>query len=287
MAKKKDKKNDTGKEGGERMGNPIAYFKRLVKEPINNIAEADSRKKEIMPWFYGSIALAVVPSILGGTISALSFLTIFGIIGIFAIMFFGLLLFVIHKSKEKFKVLTCSKCNQMAEIKTNEEFAKYISYTVGKNEAVFKGISHPASNNGIVSEITATASASVNVEIELKCPHCGNVKKLNYAIVPFKCSAKQSKVAVRDVELVKVRLENAVRSVVADYNTPEKYESMPRSIHSAKNPLFASRTTFKGANSAGAHPNYNGTRIDKFIDPEEVIEQFFLINQIDGKITEM
>jgi hypothetical protein len=100
------------------MKNPLAYLKHLVKDPINTIAEADARKKEIMPWLYGSIALAVVPSVLGGAISALGFLTIFGIIGIFAVMFFGFLLFVIKKAKEKFKALTCNKCNVMAEIKT-------------------------------------------------------------------------------------------------------------------------------------------------------------------------
>lgn len=85
------------------MKNPLVYLKHLVKDPINTIAEADARKKEIMPWLYGSIALAVVPSVLGGAISALSFLTIFGMIGIFATMFFGFLLFVIKKAKEKFK----------------------------------------------------------------------------------------------------------------------------------------------------------------------------------------
>ncbi|MBQ9769370.1 MAG: hypothetical protein IJW27_04120 [Clostridia bacterium] len=285
MASNMDKKNDTKKEGGKGMGNPIAYIKHLMKDPINTIAEADARKKEIMPWLYGSIALAVVPSVLGGVIDALSFLTIFGMIGILATMFFGFLLFVIKKAKEKFKALTCNKCNKMAEIKTPEEFAKYISYTVGKNEAVFNGVSHPASNNGVVDTVTATASASVNVVIELKCPHCGEVKKLNYAISPFKCTAKQTKVAVRDVEFVKANLENKVRAVVADYNS-DRRENIPYSIHSAKNPLFEQRTTFKGANSAGAHPDYNGVTIDKYIDPEEVVEQFFLINQLDGKITE-
>ena len=285
MANKMDKKSDVKK--GDGKGNPIAYFKHLVKDPINTIAEADARKKEIMPWLFGSLALAVIPSVLSGIVDALSsILMIIGMIGIFASMFFGFLLFVISKAKEKFKALTCNKCNTLAEIKTPEDFAKYISYTVGKNEAAYKGISHPASNDGVVSKITASADASVTVDIDLKCPHCANVKKLKYAITPFKCSAVESKVHVRDVELVKMRLENAVKAVVADYNDPEKYAAMPRSIHSAKNPLFESRTTFKAANDPKAHPVYNGVKIEKFIDPEEVVEQFFLINQLDGKISE-
>ena len=267
------------------MKNPIAYIKHLMKDPINTMDEANVRKKEIMPWFIGSIVLAVVPGILEG-ILVTGFLSIFSLIGIFATMFFGLLLFVIKKAKEKFKALTCNKCNTLAEIKTAEDFAKYITYSFDKNEAVYEGISHPASKDGVVSCVTASASASVNVTIELKCPNCGNVKKLNYAIVPFKCSAKESNVAVCNVELVKSKLENVVRAAVSDYNTPEIYATMPRSIHSAKNPLFESRTTFKAANDPNAHPDYNGVKIGKFIDPEEVVEQFFLINQIDGKITE-
>lgn len=282
-----DKKNDTKKEGGKGMGNPIAYLKHLVKDPINTIAEADARKKEIMPWLYGSIALAVVPSVLGGAVDALSFLTIFGMIGIFATIFFGFLLFVIKKAKEKFKALTCNKCNKMAEIKTPEEFAKYVSYTVGKNEAVFKGISHPASNNGVVSEITASANATVQVEIELKCPHCGATKKLLYTIVPFKCSAKETKVAVRDVELVKMRLDNAVKSVVAAYNDPTQRENIGYTIHSKHNPKYDQRTKPTIGNDTVAYPRYNGVKINYHKDADEMVCAFFLENQLDGKISEL
>ena len=269
------------------MKNPLAYLKHLVKDPINTIAEADTRKKEIMPWLYGSIALAVVPSVLGGAISALGFLTIFGIIGIFAVMFFGFLLFVIKKAKEKFQALTCNKCNVMAEIKTPEEFAKYVSYTVGENKAVYNGVSHPASQDGVVSEISAKASATVVVEIDLTCPHCGNVKKLKYTVVPFKCSESEKKVHVRDVEVVKSRLDSAMRSVVADYNAPEKRKNIGYSIHSKKNPKYELRSKATAGNDTVAYPRYNGVKIDYHKDVEEMVEIFFLENQLDGKIAEV
>ena len=285
MANNMDKKNEQNKEGGK-MGNPIAYLKHLVKDPINTIAEADARKKEIMPWLYGSIALGVIPTVLGGAISALGFLTIFGMIGIFATMFFGFLLFVIKKSKEKFKALTCNKCNVMAEIKSPEEFTKYVSYTIGKNEAVFKGVSHPSSNNGVVSEVSAKASATVDVAIDLTCPHCGNVKKLKYTVVPFRCSESQKKVAVRDVEVVKMRLENAMRTVVADYNDPAKREAIGYTIHSKKNPKYEHRTKPTAGNDTVAYPRYNGVKIDYHKDVEEMVEIFFMENQLDGKIVE-
>ena len=268
------------------MKNPIAYLKHLVKDPINTIDEADARKKEIMPWLYGSIALAVVASVLGGAVSALAFLTIFGLIGIFATMFFAFLLFVIKKAKEKFKVLTCNQCNVMAEIKTAEQMSKYVSYAIGKNVAVYNGVRHPSSNNGVVSEITASASATVHVAIDLKCPHCGNVKKLNYTIVPFKCSAKEKKVPVRDVELVKTRLENAVKSVVDAYNNPEQHENIGYSIHSKYNPKYDQRTKPTMGNDTVAYPRYNDVKIDYHKDADEMVCAFFLENQIDGNITE-
>ena len=269
------------------MKNPLSYLKHLVKDPITTIAEADARKKEIMPWLYGSIALAVVPSVLGGAIEALGFLMIFGMIGIFATMFFGFLLFVIKKAKEKFKALTCNSCNTMAEIKSPEEFAKYIAYTVGENKAVFKGVSHPASQNSVVSEIKATASATVDVEIALTCPHCGNLKHLKYTVVPFKCSEVEKKVLVRDVELVKSRLDAAMRSVVADYNDPDKRKDIGYTIHSKNNPKYELRTKPTIGNDTVAYPRYNGVKIDYHKDVEEMVEAFFLENQLDGKIVEI
>ena len=269
------------------MKNPLEQIKHLVKDPINTIPEAEARKKEIMPWLYGSIALAVVPSVLGGAISALSFLTIFGMIGIFATMFFAFLLFVIKKAKDRFKALTCNQCNTMAEIKTPEDFTKYVSYVAGANQAVYGGVSHPASNNGVVSEITASAKATVQVAIDLKCPHCGASKKLQYTIVPFKCSAKETKIAVRDVELVKTRIGTAVQSVVTAYNDPEQREKIGYTIHSKHNPKYDQRSKPTMGNDTVAYPRYNGVKIDYHKDVDEMVTAFFLENQLDGNLKEV
>lgn len=260
----------------------IQHLKHIWKDPINTIEEADARKKEIMPWLYGSIGVAVIPSILGSLVDALSFLTLFTIVGVVGLMAFGFMLFVIKKAKEKFAALTCDKCNTMAKFTTPEEYAKYVSYTVGKFEATYDGISHPASNNGVVSKITAKGSASVVVSIDLKCPHCGNVKKLEYAVVPFKCADSQDKVPVRDVEIVKMKLENNVKEVVKDFNDPEKRPNIPYSIHSKKNPNYENR----GKAQVGTNhiPRYNGVRIEYHKDVEEMVDAFFLENQLDGTI---
>ena len=180
------------------MKNPLKHVKHLMKDPINTIEEANARKKEILPWLYGSIAVAVVFSILGGFIT---FFTIIGMVGIFATMFFGFLLFILKKAKEKFKALTCNSCNTMAEIKTPEAFEAYVSYTITGDQAEYEGITHPSSDNGVVSAITCKASASATAYIELKCPNCGQVKKLKYSITPFKCECIEKRLPYLTLKL--------------------------------------------------------------------------------------
>ena len=265
------------------MKNPLKHLKHMWKDPINTIDEANARKKEILPWLFGSIGAAILFCGLSN-IDPLGFLMIFGIVAIVGVMAFGLMLFVIKKAKEKFAALTCNKCNVMAEIKTPEDFAKYVSYTVGTHEAEYHGISHPASNNGVISKVEAKGSATVVVSIDLKCPHCGEVKRLNYTITPFKCSAIEEKVLVRDVELVKTRLENNVKEVVKDYNDLEKRATFPYSIHSKKNPDYENRTKLQVGSSY--IPRYNGVKIDYRKDVEEMVEAFFLENQLDGTISD-
>ena len=261
------------------MKNPIKHLKHIWKDPINNIEEANARKKEIMPWFYGSIGAAFLGC---GLSILLDFLMILGLIGVFGVMGFGFLLFIIKKAKEKFEALTCDKCKTMAVINTPEEFAQLVSYTTRETDATFLGVSHPASNNGVVSKIQAKGSATAVVFIDLKCPHCGNVKRLEYVITPFKCSLTEEKVLVRDVETVKTRLEIAVREVVKDYNNPEKRPLFPYTIHSKKNPNYENRN--KPQVGTSWKPRYNGVTLDYRKDVVEMVEAFFLENQLDGTI---
>lgn len=265
------------------MKNPLQQIKHMWKDPINTIDEANARKKEIMPWLYGSIGLAVLGSGLSN-IGPLGFLMIFGMVGVVGVMLFGFMLFIIKKAKQKFQALTCDKCNVMAEIKTPEDLAKYVTYTVGEHVAEYRGISHPSSNNGVVSKVEAKGSATVVVSIDLRCPNCGEVKRLIYTITPFKCSAVEENVAVSQIEVAKMRLENNVKEVIKDYNDLEKRASFPYSIHSKKNPDYENRT--KPQVGTSYIPRYNGVRIDYRKDVEEMVEAFFLENQLDGTIVD-
>lgn len=258
----------------------IQHLKHMWKDPINTIEEADARKKEVMPWLYGSIGVAVLGCGLSN-VGPLDFLMIFGLMGVIGVMAFGFMLFVIKKAKEKFAALTCDKCNTMAKFTTSEEYAEHVRCGLIKHEATYNGISHPQSNNGVVSEIRAKGSASAVVSIDLKCPHCGNVKKLEYVVVPFKCSYVEKKVLVKDVELVKMRLENAVKEVVEDYNDSEKNSKIPYTIHSKRNPNYENRTKPQ-VGTVGL--TYKGVTIDYRKDVAEMVDAFFLENQLDGTI---
>jgi hypothetical protein len=78
-----------------------------------------------------------------------------------------------------------------------------------------------------------------------------------------------------------------MRSVVAAYNDPEKRKEIGYSIHSKKNPKYELRTKATVGNDTVAYPRYNGVKIDYHKDVEEMVEIFFLENQLDGKIAEV
>lgn len=266
--------------------NPIAYLKHIVKDPINTIAEADARKKEIMPVLYISLGIMIIPAIVMVFVD-LTFLTIISLIGLCGVGFCAFLLSVISGAKKRFACLTCDKCHNLAEIKTAEDFVKYISYTVEKDEAVFNGYSgNKEPTDGVYSLVKFSGSSNAVVSVALTCPHCGEVKQLKYSATPFKCHAEEKKVGVLAFPNVRATLENAVRTAVDNYNNPDKKESVPYSLHSSKNPNFEARTTFKGANAAGARPNYMGAIIDYHKDVEEMLEHYFVLNELNGSLTD-
>ena len=266
------------------MKNPLTYLKHIVKDPIKTIDEANARKKEIMPLLYVSVGVIAISVILQ-TVAKLDFMSIFSLIGLIGVGFCGFLFMVINKAKSKFQALTCNSCNTMAEITTPEDFIKYVSYTVTENNAVFKGYTgNSKPNNGVYTQVKFSASSSAVLSVELTCPHCGEIKHLTYRAEPFKCHIEQKNVGVLAFPEIKNAMETAVKSVVNDYNDPEKRQSIPYTFHSSKNPNFEDRYKFKGANGANAHPDYMGVRIDYHKDAEEMLEHYFIFNEMSGSL---
>ncbi len=266
------------------MKNPLKFLKHIVKDPIKTIAEADARKKEIMPLLFGSVGV-MVASVILQTVAELDFMTIFSFIGLLGAGFCGFLLMVIKKAKTKFQALTCDKCNTLAEIKTPEDFAKYVSYTVEKDEAKFNGYTgNKNPTDGVYSQVKFSGSASAVLSVALTCPHCGEVKRLRFSADPFKCHAEATKVGVLQFAGVSASLEAAVKAAVNDYNDPNKKGSIPYSFQSSKNPCFENRYSLKGSNGVGARPNYMGVIIDYHKDVEEILEHYFVFNELTGTL---
>lgn len=268
------------------MTNPLVYLKHIVKDPINTIAEADARKKEIMPLLCGSAGVLALGLILQ-VAAKLDFMVVFSFIGLVGVAFCGFLFMVISSAKKRFEALTCSKCNFLAEIKTPEEFAKYVSFVVEKDEAVFKGYSgNKEPTNGVYSLVKVSASSSAVLSVELTCPNCGEVKRLKYSATPFSCHVERKNVPARDYAVVRSSMEDLVRTVVNDYNNPDKKNNIPYTFHSSKNPNFENRYKFKGANGVDAHPDYMGVRVDYHKDVEEMLEHNFVLRELQGTLSD-
>lgn len=268
------------------MKNPIAYFKHLAKDPVNTIAEADARKKELMPFIYGSAGVLALGLILQ-VAAKLDFMAVFSFIGLAGLAVFGFLLSVVISIKRKFEALTCDGCNTMAEIKTHEDFAKYVSYTVEKNEAVFKGYTgNKEPTNGVYSLVKFTGSSSAVLSVQLTCPHCGKVRKLRYTAEPFNCYAEATKVGALAYPAVRTSLETAVRTAVNDYNDPNKRESIPYTYQSTKNPNYEEKPRGRILGGTEVNIDYMGAKIHFHQDVEEMLEHYFVIPMLNGTLSD-
>ena len=104
--------------------------------------------------------------------------------------------------------------------------------------------------------------------------------------MPFKCHAEAKNVRTLQFKTVSASLESAVKSAIADYNNPDKKSLVPYTFHSSKNPNFENRFSFKGSNGAGAHPEYMGAKIDYHKDVEEMLEHYFVLNELNGSLVD-
>ena len=260
------------------MKNPIAYLKHLVKDPITTMAEADARKKEIMPVLYASLGVLAVGFILQVAVG-LDFMAVVTGIGVIGAAFCGFLLFVIGKAKTKFAALTCDSCNTMLDIHTVEEFGKYVSYEILKDTTKFD-LSHPSSNNGVVSYVRAKGDGNAVLNVSFVCPKCGKTKSFQYSITPFKCQREEKNVRVADVELVKTKLESSVRAVLKLYETEDR-SKIPYTIQSIHHPNYANRSKPQ----VGLGPDFEGVTIRYHRDIDEMVVGLFINNELNGTIT--
>lgn len=254
-------------------------LKPMIKDPVTNMKELEERRKDVWGLLYTFISLTiifVILTLIPGVGDIFSMLMIIPVVGLMLGIF---LVFILGKIESKFKALTCDACGYMQNVYTDEEYAKLVSYEI-VNQTYDAGVSHPSSNNGVVSEITATGKSSAQIKVTFRCPKCGESKSFLYNIEPFKCENKQSKVLVRDVELVKMNLLNPVKEVMEVYKNGNRAE-IPFSITSIHSPDYENRTKLQTGNS---RPRYNGVTIVYNRTIDELVEGIFVRNELNGSI---
>lgn len=215
------------------MKNPLVYLKHVIKDPITNIEEADSRKKELMPLLYTSIGIAVAGVIGSIFLSFLTVLTVIGGLGVALCLF---LFFIIKRAKAKFAALACDGCKAMMEIKTEEDYNKYVTYTIG-------GISHAInfsqvteSDKGGVTKISALGTSTATIIFECTCPKCGTKNRIQYIISPLKTEVGDAyKPALIKAEIINEETEKMILSTLRALAVHSmKYGFLPAELESKK-----------------------------------------------------
>lgn len=263
------------------MKNPLKWLKHIVKDPITTIDEANARKKEIMPGLYVCLGLIVL-GVLFQVVLKLDFMSFLTMIGGVGAVFFGFLLFVIKKAKQRFEALTC-ECGEMFKLEDKADFSKYISFAV-VSENVTTKLQHPESKDGVVPHVTASVKADATVEITVKCPKCGKERTLVYKITPFKAEKKETKVGVLVLPALKVEMEKLIAAVAEDYKAG-KGDEIPFSIHSIHNPKNAEKTKAHATVDDTAFPVYKGVKVMYHRTVAEMVEGFFCENELNGSIS--
>ena len=259
-------------------------LKPMWKDPVNNMQQLEAKRKDVWDMMYtvlAILAITILLSVLGNLIKPLAaiagIVSTLNIIPIAGLMFAGFLLFVLKKAEEKFKALTCKKCGHMLDLKTQADFAKYVTYEI-RSEKSSTGISHPASKDGVVPYVEATGSVSSSVAVAFTCTECGENKAFMYYIEPLKLKARSNKVVVAGVETAKVNLTNSVQAILDMYENGDGAK-IPYSISSVHHPRHAERTK-----PQTGYESYRGVDIVYHRDIDEMVEGLFIHNELNGTI---
>jgi len=248
----------------------------IAREPVKTPADAADRRGRLWPLTYLFGAITLVMFVLAAVIPGIG--SIFGIIGFITLLAVGynaLMLSVLKKAEGKFAALTCDNCQALMTLESSEDYQKYVSFTVVSHDVDTK-VEHPSSNEGKVSYIRASARATAIVEITTKCPKCGTAKTFRFRVHPFNCKTEEKNVFVRNVDLVKINLENKLREIVDKYN--EDPDSLPFTSSSIHHPEY-------GKKSAFIQPAmWKDFTIGDHRTVAEMVEAFFVKGELNGDV---
>jgi len=177
---------------------------RLWKDPVKNSEEVAKRKQDLKAWLYVFVPLALLMSILGSAIKAISSITsIFMIIGFIGAVYCGFLLFIANKAAKKFGDLECEKC------KTRIPYSNEVDYKV--LNTVYNVKKEKTSNSGGGMNVKVTGTERVTVEMNCKCPNCGTPKTFKQEFRTVVCERFETRVSALQADAVMLSFEKDVR----------------------------------------------------------------------------
>ena len=257
----------------KKLGN---YFKHIFKDPINSIEEADQRKKELKPLLFVSIGVMVAFVALGALVDFLSF---FGVIGLAGVVVSLFLMGVCNSIKKRFKFLTCNKCKKLAEITTQEDFDKYVTYEVIDSGVEFAKPFTVDGDPGMYKEIRLDVTVWARVALALKCPECGDVKYGTFRIEPLKLERKEYKVPVVAAADFVALARKEFDAILEAFDEDET--AVPFTITSIHHPDYENRTK----------PQIGQTKFGNVVIKyhrtlQELVDGYFLRKELNYDISE-
>ena len=174
-------------------GNPI---KRLVKDPVKSVEEADARLKTIKKMLLISLTMAIVPFLLAivlGPKCPEFITTILGIvafIGIVGALASGLFSTIVKKHRARFEALSCENCKALVTYDENVKFEVLNSYEKRREKT----------ENG---RTTVSQTVYVELGIVCKCQQCGTEKLLKREFIKEKWVNANCRFKKENEDLVK------------------------------------------------------------------------------------
>lgn len=156
----------------------IDFFKRTFKGPINSPEDIAERKQDLKKIYIIAGIVFAISFIL--TVVGLGFMGIFSTLAVI-LAIAGLLVQLSLKGFEKkFEALTCEQCKKVTSIQSQEDFEKYISYSV-KYAKLNMNVNTPRmlrdqQNPKRYESISLTGSVHIVSDVDITCAHCGAVK---------------------------------------------------------------------------------------------------------------
>lgn len=184
--------------------NPVEKIKYFLLEPVKSSADAEARKKELIPYVAVSVSAAFVLIGLGMLIEPIKIVfDILGYIAMAATFLFGWCLFKAISLKKKLAKLECTNCKTIIKYSPDTKIEvtnKRFTISDSRKENPKAGV-----------DITVSGDEYTHVAITCKCQKCGTEKVINEMFVTARCEMRKN-AAIINADIVAMELRKIMQA---------------------------------------------------------------------------